>query len=170
MISRNLQLLREWCRARDFRMVEMVEKAPPAEWAGEPDYTVTQIIQFVPKAPELMYAEVWLTDRDCLGLGIEPYERIAERAGVRTSRTRFVAGFEPHVPSFDIFAPALQFVASGEIAIDWLYLPIFGLKATAKAQKNRLSLSEAIRSIQPIYPLRSRAFPGFKCLRYAPWT
>ncbi len=96
-------------------MVEMVEKAPPAEWAGEPDYTVTQIIQFVPKAPELMYAEVWLTDRDCLGLGIEPYERLAS-SPPSTEKFANVQASNLHVPpARAISRLRLQSVASEDL-------------------------------------------------------
>jgi hypothetical protein len=151
-------------------MVDIIEKSPPKAWAEDIDYRVVRIVEFVPKTPELMYAEVWLTDDDYLGLGIERYDRVAEKVGVRTKTTRFVAGFEPCINSFESFSPALNLVASGEIVIDYLYLPIFGLTAVAKAPMSRLSTPNAIRSELPVYPMKARPFPGFRRLRYAPWT
>lgn len=81
------------------------------------DYRVTYTATFEPDTLEKASMEFWVTDTGHVAVGIETYDRIVRRLGLKAIRHGFAVGHEPRAVSKEGLQTLLNAVAMGKVVI-----------------------------------------------------
>lgn len=144
----------------------------PREHDQRNDYNVIYEAYFEPASESKARIEFWVTDSDCLAVGIETYQRVNARTGKGSFRQGFAAGHEPRKVSEDYTSLLLKIVEEGAIAITPRYF--LGRILSARLYVHYSEFHEVVKRdnradwLSPIEDLQSSSV-GRHVLRYRPW-
>jgi hypothetical protein len=96
--------------------VSFRERRDPPIGVGD-DYRVAYELAIEPTVLDKARVELWLTDSGHVAVGVESYERVAQRLNVKMFRQGFAAGHEPRVVPPAGLGRLLALVAEGRIVI-----------------------------------------------------
>jgi hypothetical protein len=96
--------------------IKLKESSDPISDPND-NYHVTYSATFEPDMLDKARIEIWVTDTGHVAVGIETYDRIVRRLGLRTIRHGFTSGHEPRAVSLAGLKMLFNNVALGKLAI-----------------------------------------------------
>lgn len=123
------QTLSEWFAKRHPIEVEFREETSPQQ-DTDARYSVAYEAIFEPDSVNRARVEIWVTTVGEVGIGVEKWNRIAQRLGVKARDDRFAAGHEPQDMSVSGLLAILNAIAGGQIAVSATVIPWWGLVST----------------------------------------
>lgn len=118
MLVEELRSVFDGWNAQDLsgRGIEFKETYNP-EFDPNDDYRVIYEASFEPTTLDKARIEFWITDAGHVAVGIETYERIVQRLGLRAIRHGFAVGHEPRTATKDGLKTLFDAVTLGKIFI-----------------------------------------------------
>ena len=118
MLVEELRTVFDDWKAQDLsgRCIEFKENYNPA-FDPNDDYRVIYEVSFEPRTLDKARIEFWITDTGHVAVGIETYERIVQRLGLRAIRRGFAVGHEPSTVTQNGLMTLFNAVARGKIFI-----------------------------------------------------
>jgi hypothetical protein len=82
------------------------------------DYTIVFEACFLSPALDQAQFEIWLTDDNCVAIGIETWDRLAQRLRIHTWTHGFLFGHEPSRVTMNVVEAVYAIASGGDLTVD----------------------------------------------------